>query len=106
LNGAQDLNQKISGVYHFNPADNTDMIIDSLLIRRRASIKRHIAKTITWRIVATLDTILLSWLVTGNSSFALKIGGLEVCTKMVFYFLHERLWFRLNFGLPHREEKP
>jgi uncharacterized membrane protein len=82
------------------------MIIDSLLLRRRASIKRHIAKTITWRILATLDTIVLSWLVTGNTAFALKIGGFEVCTKMVFYFLHERLWFKINFGLPHRTEKP
>jgi uncharacterized membrane protein len=55
--------------------------------------KRHIAKTITWRIVGTLDTILLAWLISGNSSTGLKIGFAEVITKMVLYYLHERIWF-------------
>jgi uncharacterized membrane protein len=81
------------------------MIIESLLSRRQASIKRHIAKTITWRIVGTIDTMVLSWWITGNPLTALKIGGFEVCTKMVLYFLHERFWFKINFGLPHREKK-
>ena len=57
--------------------------------------KRHIAKTITWRIVGTLDTILISWIVTGNPLIGLKIGFAEVVTKMLFYYLHERLWFRI-----------
>lgn len=59
------------------------------------SHKRHIAKTITWRIVGTLDTILISWLVTGNPFTGLKIGVSEVVTKMLLYYLHERLWFRI-----------
>jgi uncharacterized membrane protein len=53
------------------------------------SYKRHIAKTITWRVVATLDTILLSWLITGNPLTGLKIGIAEVFTKMILYFFHE-----------------
>ena len=59
------------------------------------SYKRHIAKTITWRLVGTIDTILISWLVTGNPLTGLKIGGSEVVTKMLLYYLHERLWFRI-----------
>ena len=64
------------------------------------SYKRHIAKTISWRIVGTLDTILLSWLITGNWKIGLTIGGVEVITKMVLYFFHERAWYKLSkFGL-------
>ena len=64
------------------------------------SYKRHIAKTISWRIVGTLDTILLSWLITGNWKMGLTIGGIEFITKMVLYFFHERAWYKLSkFGL-------
>jgi uncharacterized membrane protein len=56
--------------------------------------KRHLAKTITWRIVGTLDTILLSWIVTGNPLIGLKIGGAEMISKMLLYYVHERLWFK------------
>jgi uncharacterized membrane protein len=55
---------------------------------------RHILKTITWRMVGTIDTILLSWLITGNLETGVKIGGVEVITKMVLYYFHERLWYR------------
>lgn len=60
------------------------------------SYKRHIAKTITWRIVGTIDTILLSWLITGNAMTGLKIGATELITKMILYYLHERAWFNLR----------
>lgn len=63
---------------------------------RDKSYKRHIAKTITWRLVATLDTFLLSWLITGNPLTGLKIGIAEVFTKMILYFFHERIWFKIN----------
>ena len=66
------------------------------VILQDESYKRHIAKTITWRLVGTLDTILISWLITGNPFTGLKIGVSEVITKMVLYFLHERLWFRVS----------
>lgn len=62
--------------------------------------KRHIAKTISWRIIGTLDTILLSWFITGNWKLGLTIGGVEVITKMGLYFLHERVWYKFSkFGL-------
>jgi uncharacterized membrane protein len=55
---------------------------------------RHILKTVTWRMVGTIDTILLSWLITGNLETGVKIGGVEVITKMVLYYFHERLWYK------------
>ena len=62
------------------------------------SSKRHIAKTITWRIVGTIDTIILSWIISGNPFTGLKIGFAEVITKMVLYYLHERAWFKINLS--------
>lgn len=63
------------------------------------SRKRHIAKTITWRGVGTLDTMLLSWIITGNPFLGLKIGLSELLTKMILYYFHERVWYRMNYGL-------
>lgn len=62
------------------------------------SRKRHIAKAITWRLIGTLDTILISWFITGNSVIGLKIGAAEITTKMLLYYLHERVWFKLNLS--------
>ena len=55
---------------------------------------RHILKSITWRLVGTIDTVVLGWLITGNLETGLKIGGVEVITKMVLYYFHERLWYK------------
>lgn len=55
-------------------------------------------KGVTWRIIGTLDTIFLSWLFTGNISQALKIGGIELFTKVILFYLHERVWTSLNVG--------
>ncbi len=69
----------------------------------KESRKRHLLKTITWRIIGTLDTILLSWLISGNPLTGLKIGAAEVVTKMILYYFHERAWYRVNFGLDQRK---
>ncbi len=59
---------------------------------------RSIMKAITWRIVGTLDTIVLSYFVTGKMIAAVTIGSFEVVTKMILYFLHERLWAIIRWG--------
>lgn len=55
---------------------------------------RHILKTFTWRIVGTIDTILLGYFITGDISTGLKIGGVELVTKMILYYIHERVWYK------------
>ena len=60
---------------------------------RDNSHKRHLAKTITWRFVGTIDTMVLSWIISGNPIFGLKIGVIEIVTKMTLYYFHERIWF-------------
>lgn len=68
--------------------------------KTKVTVKRHILKTITWRVVGTIDTMLLSGLITGSWKTGLAIGGVEVITKMVLYFLHERIWYRYtDFGV-------
>lgn len=68
------------------------------------SHKRHILKTISWRIIGTTDTMILSWLITGSWKWGLAIGGTEVVTKMVLYYLHERAWYKwIKFGVGEKD---
>ena len=64
--------------------------------------KRHLAKTFSWRFIGTLDTILLGWLITGNPFVGLKIGVFEILSKMLLYLAHEKLWYKINYGLDKR----
>ena len=64
--------------------------------------KRHILKTFSWRTIGTIDTFILAWIITGNPLTGLKIGISEVFTKMLLYYGHEKLWYRINFGLEKR----
>lgn len=64
------------------------------------SYKRHIAKTISWRALGTLDTFILSWVMTGSIQLGAAIGGAEVITKTILYFFHERAWYKFSrYGL-------
>lgn len=67
--------------------------------KSRSPLRRSVAKSITWRIIGTLDTMLISWVVTGKLILAISIGSIELGTKMVLYVLHERAWERINWGL-------
>ena len=54
-------------------------------------------KTVTWRIVATTDTFFISWLISGSASIGFSIASLEVLTKMLLYYAHERQWEKPKF---------
>jgi uncharacterized membrane protein len=66
------------------------------------SNKRHVIKTFTWRIIGTIDTVLFGWMITGNPFEGLQIGMAETATKLLLYYGHEKLWYRVNFGLDQR----
>ncbi|WP_323756830.1 DUF2061 domain-containing protein [Roseivirga sp.] len=53
---------------------------------------KSILKTVSWRIVGTIDTIMISYFITGEVSLALSIGSIEVFSKIVLYYFHERAW--------------
>lgn len=59
---------------------------------------RSLVKSITWRVVATLTTILLVFLFTGNIVVSTSVGALEFLVKTIIYYLHERVWNLSNFG--------
>jgi uncharacterized membrane protein len=67
---------------------------------------RSIVKALSWRVLATLTTTGLVFALTGKAALAIGVGGLEVATKMVLYFLHERLWNRVPFGRRSRATTP
>ena len=66
---------------------------------------RSLAKAVSWRITGSLDTFVLALLFTGNATIAATIGGTEIFTKIVLYYLHERAWARIGIGLSPVQEK-
>jgi uncharacterized membrane protein len=60
--------------------------------------RRSLIKAISWRATGTLDTMLISFIVTGNFTAALSIGAFELITKTALYYFHERAWNRISFG--------
>jgi len=59
---------------------------------------RSLVKAISWRVTGTCDTILISWLITGQAKMAVSIGFIELFTKIGLYYVHERVWNKLAFG--------
>ena len=83
----------------------------------KVSAKRHLAKTISYRIISTLVGFLIMWWATGSVTFGAAFGVAELLIKPALYYLHERFWYRhLKFGLvevrsskkskPVKEEEP
>ena len=64
----------------------------------KSKARRSIAKTLTWRVLATTDTFIISWFVTGTWTLAGAISGIEVVTKMFLYYGHERIWNRIKWA--------
>jgi uncharacterized membrane protein len=62
------------------------------------SLKRSVAKAISWRIWASSETILISYLLTGSLKLAASIGVVDALVKIFTYFVHERFWNRIRFG--------
>ncbi|WP_321469554.1 DUF2061 domain-containing protein [Halarcobacter sp.] len=59
---------------------------------------RSVAKSVSWRTVGTLDTVIISYFITGNLTMAASIGSIELFTKMALYYFHERAWNKISFG--------
>ena len=82
------------------------MILDRIFIKPerttlavgKEKFSRSFVKSISWRIVGTVDTILISYLITGEIRFALSIGAIELITKMGLYIIHERIWNKTSWG--------
>ena len=59
---------------------------------------RSLAKAVSWRFVGSLDTFVLSLIITGNAKYAVSIASAEAVTKIALFYVHERLWRRIAWG--------
>ncbi len=71
-------------------AQTANIIVESRL--------RSVLKAVSWRVLATLTTMVIAYFVTSNVGDALKIGSVEVVVKLVIFYLHERTWAQLPLG--------
>ena len=69
-----------------------------ILTAAHATQRRSLAKTVSWRILASLDTFVLGYLITGSPVWGVSIAGGEVATKIVLYYAHERAWAHIGWG--------
>ena len=67
-------------------------------IQSEEKIKRSLVKTISWRIIGTIATVLISWLITGTLALAFSIGIIELISKLILYYFHERTWNKIKWG--------
>ena len=87
------------------------MIVDQMILDKVASKKssyeddrssespvRSVAKAISWRIIGTLDTLIISYILTGQLVLASSIASIDFITKMILYFFHERIWNKIKWG--------
>lgn len=72
------------------------IILEKLHVKRKESHFRSLVKAISWRVTGTIDTFLISWLITGTLSMATGIALTEVFTKVFLYYVHERIWSKIN----------
>jgi uncharacterized membrane protein len=68
----------------FNVSERADKPIKSLM------------KSVSWRIVGTIDTMIISYFITGRVTIAISIGSVEVITKTILYYFHERFWAHIH----------
>lgn len=59
---------------------------------------RSILKALSWRVVGTLDTLVVSYILTGQIALATSIASVDFLTKLILYFFHERIWNKIKWG--------
>ena len=70
----------------------------------KSANKRHLLKTVVWRVIGSIDTLFISYLITGNPLIGIKISIIELVSKYILYYGHEKLWYGINFGLDKRNK--
>ena len=68
---------------------------------------RSLVKAVSWRLTGSLDTMIISFLITGKLKWALTISGVELFTKIALYYAHERVWEKIPLGrVREAKDKP
>ncbi|WP_242202707.1 DUF2061 domain-containing protein [Aestuariivivens insulae] len=89
-------NNKETKVIDINSAEAENLSISEA--QSSEKVKRSLAKTISWRVIGTLDTLALSWIIIGEVETAAAIASVEFVSKMILYFFHERAWSNIKWG--------
>jgi uncharacterized membrane protein len=86
------------------------MVIDQMIFSKKISKQsfeedktsekpvRSIAKALSWRIVGTVDTLVVSYVLSGEIALAASIASVDFLTKLILYFFHERVWNKVKWG--------
>ena len=59
---------------------------------------RSVIKALSWRFIGTIDTLIVSYLITGKVSLAASIASIDFVSKLILYFFHERIWNQVKWG--------
>ncbi|MEN8775582.1 MAG: DUF2061 domain-containing protein [Polaribacter sp.] len=86
------------------------MILDQIIFSKKTQSKgfeevrvsekplRSVIKALSWRLIGTLDTLVVSYILTGEIALATSIASIDFLTKLVLYFFHERIWNKIKWG--------
>ena len=86
------------------------MILDQIIFSKKQQYKgfqgdktsekplRSVLKALSWRVVGTIDTLIVSYVLTGQIVLATSIASVDFLTKLVLYFFHERIWNKIKWG--------
>lgn len=62
--------------------------------------KRHIAKAISYRLLGSVQTVIIGYILTGSVYISSIAGGVELIVKPVLYYIHERIWYKwISYGI-------
>ena len=64
---------------------------------------RTLVKTLSWRMIATITTMIIVYLYTREMALSLGVGVFEVTSKLALYYFHERMWQRISWGRTAKE---
>ena len=69
-----------------------------IVLRMADKHYRSLIKAVSWRVTGSIDTLIITFLITGKLKLAFTISGVEFFTKIGLYYVHERVWEKLSFG--------
>jgi uncharacterized membrane protein len=69
-----------------------------MIFSGREAHSRSLVKAISWRATGTIDTFVISYIITGHAAVAGSIAGTELLTKILLYYFHERVWASIPWG--------
>ncbi len=68
--------------------------------------RRHFAKAVSWRVIGSLDSLVVAWLVTGSFEIGAILGGVKLITATLLYYFHERVWYNyIKFGITNKQSE-